>query len=131
MAQLYTVGQVIYDPELKTSMTEKPYLRFTLKEWVGYGASRHPQYTDVWAWGALAQQLSNAELKVGSIVWVSGSLELESYVKKDGKTHDKRLKLRLKDWGFVMENKELKEDHGIPQTQSRTIIDGEREPLPE
>lgn len=130
MAQLYTVGQVIYDPELKTSAAEKSYLRFTLKEWIGYGASRHPQYTDVWAWGTLAQQLNNAELKVGSIVWVSGSLELESYVKKDGKTHDKRLKLRLKDWGFVMETK-AKEDHGIPQTQSRTTIDGEREPLPE
>lgn len=131
MAQLYTVGQVIYAPELKTSAAGKSYLRFTLKEWIGYGVSRHPQYTDVWAWGALAQQLSNTELKVGSMIWVSGSLELESYVKKDGKTHDKRLKLRLKDWGFVMENNDPKENHGIPQVQSRPVIDGEREPLPE
>lgn len=131
MAQLYTVGQVIYDPELKTSAAGKSYLRFTLKEWIGYGASRHPQYTDVWAWGTLAQQLNNAELKVGSIVWVSGSLELESYVKKDGKTHDKRLKLKLKDWGLVPENHDPKEDHDVPPVQSRLIIDGERDPLPE
>ncbi len=131
MAQLYTVGRIIYDPELKTGASGKPYLRFTLMEWVGYGTSRRPQYTDVWAWGTLAQKLSDAELKVGSMVWVSGSLELESYAIKGGKAHDKRLKLLLRDWGLVTENTGPQENHGIPQVQSISTIDGEREPLPE
>lgn len=48
----------------------------------------------------MARQLAGGVGK-GSVLWVSGSLELEEYAKKDGVTRDKRLKLKLKDWGFA------------------------------
>lgn len=132
MAQLYTEGQIIDGPELKTSATAKPYLRFTLKEWVGYGEQLHPQFTEVVAWGMLAKQLHEAELTFDSTIWVSGSLELESYTLKDGVTHDKRLKLRLKEWGHIPEKSGPRKKRK-PQTPPKQIpiLDGEREPLPE
>ena len=67
----------------------------------------------------------------GSVLWVSGSLELEEYAKKDGVTRDKRLKLKLKDWGFVPSQQHQGrpgQDQSIPP---QGTIDGEREDLPE
>lgn len=132
MAQLYTKGQIINGPELKTSKAKKMYLRFTLREWIGYGEYLHPQYTEVVAWGELAKQLHEAELTSGSTIWVSGSLELESYIQKDGVTRNKRLKLRLKEWGRVLENTDSQKKRGEPRAPSNQIpiLDGERESLP-
>ena len=100
MSQLYCIGRVVSELELKTSAKQVPYVCFSIAERVGYGKTAHTQYISVWAWGAMARQLAGGVGK-GSVLWVSGSLELEEYAKKDGVTRDKRLKLKLKDWGFA------------------------------
>ena len=67
------------------------------------------------------------------MIWVSGSLELEEYTKNDGKTHDKRLKLKLDDWDYVPAF-QSKTESGIPQSEipgPMGTVDGEREALPE
>ena len=93
---------------------------------------------NVWAWGYLAEQLKRFRVKKGSLIWVSGSLELEEYVKKDGMTPDKRLKLKLNDWGFVPKETDRfpKKEKAAPAPndtahESSGVIDGEREALPE
>ena len=70
----------------------------------------------------------------GDFIFLSGTLELEAFTKKDGITKDKRLKLRLDDWVPVPQKRET----GCP-TQNETEvfpvsaeqIDGDREELPE
>lgn len=136
MSQLFTIGRVVSNLEAKTSAKENPYLQFSLMERVGYGESSHQQYLQVWAWGYLSQQLVRSGVKAGSLIWVSGSLELEEYIKKDGRTRDKRLKLKLKDWGFVPGKKESKRTTDESATEDGSAshagtIDGEREGLPE
>ena len=93
---------------------------------------------NVWAWGYLAEQLKRFRVKKGSLIWASGSLELEEYVKKDGVTPDKRLKLKLNDWGFVPKETDRfpKKEKAAPATSNTApetagVIDGEREALPE
>ena len=131
MSQLYCTGRVVSDLELKTSQKDVPYLCFPIAERVGYGSSAHTQYISVWAWGAMARQLVSDGVGKGSALWVSGSLELEEYTKKDGVTHDKRLKLKLKDWGFAPAGQrqgnapDQAKDLPFPET-----VDGEREELP-
>lgn len=130
MSQLYCTGRVVSELELKTSAQGVPYLNFSMAEYVGYGRNAHPQYLSVWAWGAMARQLADGVGK-GSALWVSGSLELEEYVKKDGVTRDKRLKLKLRDWGFAPSQQTRGgpgQDQSIPPPDT---IDGEREDLPE
>ena len=132
MSQLYCTGRVISDLELNTIQKNVPYLCFPIAERVGYGSSAHTQYLSVWAWGAMARQLISEGVGKGSVLWVSGSLELEEYTKKDGVTHDKRLKLKLKDWGLVPAGK--RQEHGPGQTKELPppqTVDGERENLPE
>lgn len=131
MSQLYCTGQVVSDLELKTSAKQVPYVCFPIAERVGYGRTAHTQYISVWAWGTMACQLVSDGVGKGSVLWVSGSLELEQYVKKDGVTRDKRLKLKLKDWGFTPGQQPQGrpgQDQSIPTPGT---IDGERENLPE
>lgn len=138
MSQLFTTGRVITDLELKTSAQKNPYIHFTLMERVGYGDSAHAQFIHVWAWGHLAEQLKRFKVRRGSTIWVSGSLELEEFARKDGSGSDKQLKLKLNDWGFVPKDsdKPQKKETGPAASKDASrktadVIDGEREPLPE
>ena len=48
-----------------------------------------------------AKNLVKRKVRKGSLIWVSGSLELEEYTRNNGETHDKRLKLKLGDWDYI------------------------------
>lgn len=136
MSQLFAMGRVTTDLELKTSTNGNKYTQFSLMERINFGENARNQFIQVWAWGNLAQQLIQLGVKTSSLVWVSGSLELEDYVKKDGKTRDKRLKLKLKDWGFVPRDKITKKQKGTSTSHDAAsakvgVIHGDREALPE
>lgn len=75
-----------------------------------------------------------------SSIWVSGFLELTDYTSKDRDAKDKRLKLTLKDWGFLpgtARSKQKPESQTGASNASTTdapaakVIDGERDELPE
>lgn len=138
MSQLFTTGRVITDLELKSSTQQNLYLHFTLMERIGYGDSAHSQFIHVWAWGYLAEKLKRFKVRKGSSIWVSGSLELEEFARKDGSGTDKQLKLKLNDWGFVPKDSDNipKKEKGIPASnhtsrKAADVINGERETLPE
>lgn len=138
MAQLYTIGWVSTEPRHGTSANQNPYILFSLGEHVGYGQKARTQYYQVWARGDVMRRLQKAGVKKGSLLWVSGSLELEEYTKRDGVTRDKGLRLELSDWGFVPSQGRKEQSPGqtadtaqgpIPTPDS--TIDGERDNLPE
>ncbi|MBP1737661.1 MAG: hypothetical protein H6Q60_1542 [Oscillospiraceae bacterium] len=140
MSQLFVIGRVTADLELQESTNKT--VRFDLAENIGYGETRHPQYYQVWAWAGNAMHLLKRKVKKGSLIWISGSLMLETYVKKDGTTKDKRLKLTLDNWGYVPAGKpataEQGPDHAPPASLPPTDdlpqvagIDGDREALPD
>ena len=137
MSHLVAIGRVTTDLELKKSVRQVPYIQFSLAEQIGYGELAHTQYIQVWAWGVMTQRLLDRKVRKGSLLSVSGSLELEEYTKKDGVTRDKRLKLKLTDWDFVPTGKRRqssKRTEDIPTYDGAGIadtIDGERESLPE
>ena len=88
MSQLFTTGKVISNHELKASAKQNLYIHFTLVEQIGYGEQMHSQFIHVWAWGYQAEQLKRLGVRKGSIIWVSGALELEEFVNRDGSTRD-------------------------------------------
>ena len=78
-----------------------------------------------------------ARAKKGSLIWVSGSLELETFTKRDGITTDKRLKILLDNWGFIPVGASKEHPRSAEQTSPETPapmkapeIDGGREHLP-
>ena len=78
-----------------------------------------------------------AHAKKGSLIWVTGSLELEPYTKRDGISIDKRMKILLDNWGFVpvgragsSKQEPTPPEPKIPPKQEYDGIDGERDALP-
>lgn len=89
MAQVYVIGRITADLELKTSEKNNSYVRFDIAENIGSRQNLHTQYFQICAWGEDAGRLIKARAKKGSLIWVAGSLELEPYTKRDGVTVDK------------------------------------------
>ncbi len=135
MAQIHVIGRITADLGLKYSQQGKPYVRFDVAENIGSGDRSRTQYYQVWAWGDQAARLINAGAHKGSLLWITGSLELEVYTKLDGRTADKRMKIKLNDWSFVHSSKgSYAPHHKVADTSSATtaeVIDGDREELPE
>lgn len=137
MAQVNVIGRITADLELRTSEKNNPYVRFDIAENVGSRQNLHTQYFQICAWGEDANRLMRARAKKGSLIWVSGSLELEPYTKRDGVTIDKRMKILLDNWGFVpvggaktsKESLAQESPEVLPQ-QSYEGIDGDRDTLP-
>ena len=141
MSQINIIGRVTADFELQTSAKDVPYVRFTMVENIGYGENARAQYLQVWAWREFATQLIKLKVKKGSQLWVTGSLELETYQKRDSKGKDKRLKVILDSWEFIPNGKPLADHTDTPHVNTSPndaaqpalpdgAIDGDREPLP-
>lgn len=62
MAQVYVIGRVTADLELKTSQNDKPYIRFSFAENIGSHDRARTQYYQVWAWGEDAERLVKANV---------------------------------------------------------------------
>ncbi len=137
MAQAYVIGRVTADFELKLSIHKHPYVRFDIAETIGGKGHERTQYLQVCAMGGDAERLVRARVEKGSLIWVSGSLELEVFTRRDGTATDKRLKMLLDNWGFVPvgRSRDVKasQDDCSPIASPETVeaIDGERDPLPE
>ena len=131
MAQTYVIGRVTADLERKISINQHPYVRFDIAENIGGRGHNRTQYFQICAMGGDADRLIRARVQKGSLIWVSGSLELEIFTGKDGSTTDKRLKILLDNWGFVpVANKDVLEQPPSTLTAASAEIDGDREPLP-
>lgn len=136
MAQIHVIGRITADLELKYSQSKNPYVRFNLAENIGSKERARVQYYQVWAWNEDAIRLVNSKVMKGSLVCISGTLELEVFTKQDGFTTDKRMKVLLNNWDFIPAGNRRSMDAAAqldlaadPPT-ALGGIDGDREPLP-
>ncbi len=137
MAQVYVIGRVTSSPELKTSSKGRSYVRFDIADHIGYNENMRTQYFQVLVFDEDAERIVRANVGKGALIWVSGSLELETYMKKDGITVDKRMKIWLDNWGYISgrggctSNTDPQKTPEMQDTDMVPGIDGERENLPE
>lgn len=140
MAQVFIIGCVTADLELQISTNGNSYVRFSLAENIGYGETSKAQYYQVWAWENDAKHLVKRKVKQGSLIWVSGSIELEEYTKQDGKTRDKRLKVKMDNWDYIPLGKHNAKKGMSPQETSAPPVEtnppvrevnGDKEPMPD
>ena len=135
MAQIHVIGRITADLELKYSQSKNPYVRFNLAENIGCKERARVQYYQVWAWNEDAVRLIDSKVRKGSLVRISGTLELEVYTKQDGTTTDKRMKASLQSWDFISTGSRGRRE-AAPQQEPACVpplrgIDGDRESLPE
>lgn len=137
MAQIFAFGFVEDDLEVKKSQSGSSYVCFSLKEQAG---KNRVQSYQVWAWNENVSRLTGLGVKKGSLIWITGALQLVDCTTGQGKGKTKLLKVYLSNWGYVpfrrsaqnaaAESKEsgyFPEDHILPAE----VLDGERDALPE
>ena len=133
MAQINVIGYVVQDITLKQSQKGNAYVHFFLKENIGQGRLQSYQ---VWIWDHLVPKLKRLKIKKGSLIWVTGSLELVDFIAKDGQEPFKLLKINCNDLGIIRVNPatnsaaESKTAESVP-TGLPVILDGDRDQLPE
>lgn len=94
MAQINVIGYVAQDIVPKQSQKGTAYVHFFLKE--NTGNSRNQFYL-VWCGENTLPKLQRLKIKKGSLVWVTGSIELVDSITKDGKEKTKYLRIYCND----------------------------------
>lgn len=133
MAQIQVIGYVKADLQFKQSQKETAYVSFEITEQVGKG--RYQTY-QVWAWGNLVARLERLGVRKGSLIWVTGSLELVDSTAKHGREKTQTLKIYCSDFGYIRRRAERQEadtDTAAPVEPEPTpeVLDGDRMQLPE
>lgn len=134
MAQIQVIGYVKADLQFKQSQKETAYVSFEITEQLGKG--RYQTY-QVWAWGNLVARLERLGVRKGSLIWVTGSLELVDSTAKHGREKTQTLKIYCSDFGYIprrrAERHEADKDTAAPVEPEPTpeVLDGDRMQLPE
>lgn len=135
MAQITVFGYVTDDLVPKQSQRNVAYVCFHVKEHIGKGRCQTYQ---VWAWGNDVTRMTQLGIKNGSLIWLSGSLELVDCTENQGRERTKILKVYCKDFGFLPGRKiarqDMQQNRGIPPVSPPPIpeiLDGDRMPLPD
>lgn len=135
MALITVFGCVTEDLIPKQSQNKIAYVCFPLWEHLGKGRF---QTFQVWVWGSDVSRIMRLGIKAGSLIWVSGSMELVDCTQQQGKERTKLLKVYCKDFGYLPRSKGSSQiapqETGITETPPTPIVkelDGDRMPLPE
>ena len=133
MAQINVNGYVTQDIILKQSRGGNAYAHFVLKEYIS--KSRYQTY-QVWIWENTLPKLKRFKIKKGSLIWITGSLELVDYSATDRQEKIQILKINCSDLGVIRVN--LAENAAAESRPAESTpnslpeeLDGDRNQLPE
>lgn len=133
MAQINVIGYVAEDIVPRSSQKGNAYVYFFVKEYLGKGRSQGYQ---VWVWENILPKLQRLKIRKGSLVWVTGSVELVDSTTKDGKEKTKFLRIHCNDIGIVLNRPSLQPTAKSMTAESKPEslpdeLDGDRNQLPE
>ncbi|MCL2776267.1 MAG: single-stranded DNA-binding protein [Oscillospiraceae bacterium] len=117
------IGRVTADLEPKKSeKTGNEYLRFGIAINKGHGDNQKTVFLQCMLYGEQqVQRMINAKVQKGSLIAVSGELDVEEYKKKDG-TPDKSVKVMLYDWNYVPSSGKSKDETAPIESQNSSDI---------
>ena len=117
------IGRVTADLEPKKSeKTGTDYLKFGLAvnkpslARYGHGDNKRTVFLQCLLYGEQQiQRMVKAKVEKGSLIMVSGELDVEEYTKKDNTT-EKAVKVTLYDWNYVPSSGKAKDETAAPET---------------
>ena len=133
MAQINVIGYVTQDIILKQSRGGNAYAHFILKEYIS--KNRYQTY-QVWIWENTLPKLKRFQIKKGSLIWITGSLELVNYNAMNRQEKIQILRINCNDLGVIRVN--LAENVATESMTAESTpeglpveLDGDRNQLPE
>jgi len=86
MLTINAIGRVTKDLEVQYSKAHEPYVRFNFAVNKGYGENAHPVFLQCWVFGGSVERLVKAKVGKGSLLHITGDLDITKFKKKDGET---------------------------------------------
>ena len=119
LVTITTTGRATADVELKTSTNGKntKYVQFGLAVNKGYGEHERPNFFSCVLYGEAAQRLTDAGVKKGSLITITGDLELETFKRNDG-SEGWRAKGTLYDWRYAHTSKPKNTPQNTPESDT-------------
>lgn len=117
MSSLTIICRPTRDPELKSSPSGVIFTTLDVAVTKGFGDKEHPNYYRAYCKNDMAQRVINAGVKKGSLIYITGDLDIRPFTRKDGSTGTAN-EITVFDWGYVNTGKPKSEDG--TQTQNGT-----------
>ena len=117
MTSITLICRPTRDPELKSSPSGVIFTTLDVAVTKGFGDKEHPNYFRAYCKNDMAQRVINAGVKKGSLIYITGDLDIRPFTRKDGSTGTAN-EITVFDWGYVNTGKPKSDDNA--QTQNGT-----------
>lgn len=94
-------GRVTADLELQTSQNSTQYIQFNVAVNKGFGEQEHANFYQCILFGKAAERLSKAGVKKGSLLFITGDLDLVEYTRKSDGSKGMIPKITVYEWNYV------------------------------
>lgn len=128
--QITLTGRVTADLEIQTSSNGTAYIQFNVAVNKGYGEQEHANFYQCVLFGKAAERLSKAGVKKGSLLFITGDLDLVEYTRKADGSKGMIPKITVYDWNYVpagkrTEGSNASADAGTPASAGDGFMDME------
>lgn len=99
--QITLTGRVTADLELQTSQNNTEYVQFNVAVNKGYGEQEHPNFYQCVLFGKAAERISKAGVKKGSLLFITGDLDLVEFTRKSDNSKGMIPKITVYEWNYI------------------------------
>ena len=122
MSSITIICRPTRDPELNSAPSGVIFTTLDVSVTKGFGDKEHPNYFRAYCKNDMAQRVINAGVKKGSLIYITGDLDIRPFTRKDGSTGTAN-EITVFDWGYVNTGKPKSEDgtqtqNGAPAAQN-------------
>lgn len=119
LTQISLMGRVTADLEIQTSSNGTDYIQFNVAVNKGFGEQEHPNFYQCVLFGKATERISKAGVRKGSLLFITGDLDLVEFTRKSDKSKGMIPKITVYDWSYVPSGKRTEgsntnADSGVP-----------------
>lgn len=110
-------GRVTADLEPQNSQNGTPYVQFYVAVNNGYGEHQHPNFYQCVLFGKAVERAINAGVQKGSLLFITGDLDLVEYTRKSDGHKGTIPKITVYEWNYIPTGKKT-DDAGTGNPES-------------
>ncbi len=123
-------GRVTADFELQTSQNNTEYVQFNVAVNKGFGEQEHPNFYQCVLFGKAAGRIYHAGVKKGSLLFITGDLDLVEYTRKADGSKGMIPKITVYEWSYTptgkrAEGSNANADNSIPANTNDSFMNVE------
>ena len=116
-------GRVTADLEPQTSQNGTPYVQFYVAVNKGFGEHQHPNFYQCVLFGKAVERAVNAGVQKGSLLFITGDLDLVDYTRKSDGHKGTIPKITVYEWNYIPTGKKT-DDAGTGNPESSASENG-------